>query len=65
VELIINGDKKELDVKTITELVHHYELQYKTIIIEVDGEIVDKQAWSSTGVKPGMKIELVHFVGGG
>lgn len=64
-ELIINGDKKVLNVETITELVHHYELQNKTIIIEVDGNIVDKELWNTTQVKTGMKIELVHFVGGG
>lgn len=46
-ELIINGDKKDLHVETISELVQHYELQRKTIIIEVDGEIVDKEAWKS------------------
>lgn len=64
-ELIINGDKKVLDAAALIDLVRHYELQDKMVVTEVDGEIVERDRWETTRLREGMRIELVHFVGGG
>ena len=64
-ELVINGERKVLDVGTVYEVIDHYGLSNKTIVAEVDGVVLDKEQWASTAIKQGMKIELVHFVGGG
>lgn len=64
-ELMINGESVQLDVKTLEDVVNHYELQKGLVVTEVDGKIIDRSEWSNTEVMSGMKIELVHFVGGG
>lgn len=64
-ELIINGVNKLLDVRTLHEVIAHYELLDKPIVAEVDGVILRNDQWSEKVMQPGMKIELVHFVGGG
>lgn len=64
-ELIVNGERKELAVRTIHDVSCYYGLQGKPIVVEADGIILTREQWAETAVKPGMKIELVHFVGGG
>ncbi|WP_026674724.1 sulfur carrier protein ThiS [Alkalihalobacterium bogoriense] len=64
-KLIINGEDMQLDVKTLDEVVKHYGLEQNLVVTEVDGTIIDRTNWSETELKDGMKIELVHFVGGG
>ncbi|MFC5713367.1 sulfur carrier protein ThiS [Thalassorhabdus alkalitolerans] len=61
----VNGEKKDLQVQTLIEVVEHFDLQDKMIVTEVEGKIIDRDQWDVTEVQPGMKIELVHFVGGG
>ncbi|MFP3359750.1 sulfur carrier protein ThiS [Planococcus sp. SIMBA_143] len=35
------------------------------VVTEIDGTIIDRSNWKDINVQDGMKIELVHFVGGG
>lgn len=64
-ELIVNGTMQKLEVKTIQDVVEHYGLSGKPIVVEADGEVLVSEQWAHTNVREGMKIELVHFVGGG
>ncbi|MCM3635839.1 MULTISPECIES: sulfur carrier protein ThiS [Paenibacillus] len=64
-ELIINGKVQQLEAKTIKDVVEHFGLSSKPIVVEADGVVLVSEQWVDTAVKPGMKIELVHFVGGG
>lgn len=66
-EVMINGDKLELPGKitTIAELLEHFGLAQKVVIVEQNETILEKQAHQETRVCDGDKIELVHFVGGG
>ncbi|WP_078552843.1 sulfur carrier protein ThiS [Bacillus alkalicellulosilyticus] len=64
-QLTVNGDQVELDVTTLEDVVKHYGLEQNLVVTEVNGEIIDRSEWSNTAVEAGMKIELVHFVGGG
>ena len=65
IELRINGEYRELAVATIQDVIVHYNLLNKPVVAEVDGTIVSRELWEETEVRPGMTIELVHFVGGG
>ncbi|WP_227937684.1 sulfur carrier protein ThiS [Alkalihalobacillus deserti] len=64
-KLIINGDEKEISGNTLEEIVKHYDLEMHLVVIELEGEIIESKNWSNTKLAPGMRIELVHFVGGG
>ncbi|MCQ4087856.1 sulfur carrier protein ThiS [Saccharibacillus sp. JS10] len=65
VELIINGTVRQLDAATLTEVVEQLGLNNRPIIAEINGEVVLSEHWQQTEVADGMKIEFVHFVGGG
>lgn len=64
-ELQINGRMEDLNVQTLDQVIEHYELKPEHVVAEVDGVIVEREQWPSFGLVAGMKIELVHFVGGG
>jgi sulfur carrier protein len=61
----VNGKEIEIDISTLDQLVRHYNLKEEHVVAEVDGEIIERAGWNKYEIKPGIKIELVHFVGGG
>ncbi|KMM37835.1 sulfur carrier protein ThiS [Guptibacillus hwajinpoensis] len=63
--LLINGEPYHLEVTTLKEVVSSFGLQEGLVVTEIDGTIIDRSKWANTNVEEGMKIELVHFVGGG
>lgn len=64
-ELVINGERKELEARTILDVIIHYGLEGRPVVVEADGEVLTKEQWAAAEVRPNMRIELVHFVGGG
>ncbi|WP_416148551.1 sulfur carrier protein ThiS [Salipaludibacillus sp. HK11] len=63
--LIINGQAHDLQSHTVTDVISHFKLKPNLIIVEMDGEIIDRDNWSETVLKEGSKIELVEFIAGG
>jgi sulfur carrier protein len=63
----LNGKFVELDagVTTVSKLLHAYGLQEKIVVVERNGEIVDRSAYEEMPIADGDRIEIVHFVGGG
>jgi sulfur carrier protein len=61
----VNGKEIEIDISTLDQLVRHYNLKEEHVVAEVDGEIIERAGWNKYEIKQGIKIELVHFVGGG
>jgi sulfur carrier protein len=61
----INGDKRVVKAHTISQLLEELELNPGLIVIEVDGEIIDRNQWNEDLIKEDLIIEIVHFVGGG
>ncbi|EIJ79934.1 sulfur carrier protein ThiS [Bacillus methanolicus PB1] len=66
-KIIINGDVVELsnEVRTIQDLLTHFNLQDKGAIVELNRVILEKSAHAEANLSDGDKIEIVHFVGGG
>lgn len=65
--LYINGQSREIpsEVDTIQRLLDHLNIAKKILIIQHNQEILKRENYSSTPLKEGDKIEIVHFVGGG
>lgn len=61
----LNGEWKESETLTLTELIHSYDLQKEHVVMEVDGEIIDREKWDAFQLRENMHIEMVQFVGGG
>ena len=62
----INGDRRELaEGLSLQELVQFLKLKPEQVAIEVNQLVVRRAEWTSTLLKEGDRIEIVHFVGGG
>ena len=65
-DVCVNGAKRVLpEGATIQELLVAYNLQPVRVAVELNRDIVTKPAYATTGLKPGDKVEIVTFVGGG
>ena len=65
-KVTINGEIKELESEvTLDRLLELFSLPSQRVAVEVNREVVRKQAWHSTVVHDDDRIEVVHFVGGG
>ncbi len=64
--LQINGDRREFpDLANVAELIEHLGMKGDRVAIELNLDIVPRDHWSSTALKDGDRLEIVHFVGGG
>ncbi|WRP04721.1 sulfur carrier protein ThiS [Rossellomorea aquimaris] len=66
-ELRINGQLVTVpeSISTVLELIHHFNLENRMIIVEQNQTILEKKEHEITKVKNGDILELVQFVGGG
>ncbi len=63
--MIINGKEYEYDNITISELVKNLNIDYKRVVIELNGIIIPKDKYQRAYLSKNDKLEIVHFVGGG
>ncbi|SFE24358.1 sulfur carrier protein [Lentibacillus persicus] len=65
--LYINGSTIDLPahVTTVSDVILHFFDDPPVVIVEHNGDIIDKTSHSTREVADGDKLEFVHFVGGG
>ena len=64
--LVVNGDDTELsDGATVVDLLEHLGLAPQWVIVERNGQPVERRDAPSTVLAPGDRIELVRAVAGG
>ena len=62
----INGEPRRVPGPgSLLTLLEHLGLDPRTVVVELNREIVRRPHLGKTGVAEGDAIELVHFVGGG
>jgi thiamine biosynthesis protein ThiS len=65
-KITLNGEIKELETEvTLDRLLELFSLPSQRIAVELNREVVRRNAWPETTVKDADRIEVVHFVGGG
>ena len=64
-KLIINGQERDVEALTLADVVTHFGLNERIIVIEHNLNIIPREQYAETAVAEGDKIEIVHFVGGG
>ena len=66
-EITVNGEKRVglTSPLTVAELIEQLGINPKSIIVELNFEIVTKNKVSETKVQDGDTIEIVRLVGGG
>jgi len=50
---------------TVSALLADLGLEEDRVAVELDREILRREAWATTEVENGSALEIVHFVGGG
>ncbi|HLR40065.1 MAG TPA: sulfur carrier protein ThiS [Virgibacillus sp.] len=65
--IVVNGSPVEMpkEVITIADVKQHFKIDNPVVIVEHNGEILNKSVHTEKEVTDGDKIELVQFVGGG
>jgi thiamine biosynthesis protein ThiS len=62
----LNGESRELtDGITVADLVAQLELTRRRIAIEINRDLVPRDAFDERMLEDGDVIEIVHFIGGG
>ncbi|WP_026575426.1 sulfur carrier protein ThiS [Bacillus sp. UNC438CL73TsuS30] len=66
-KLLLNGERVVLpdDIVFVSDVLNHYEVHNKVVVVELNGKILTKMEHQSTRISDKDKIEIVHFVGGG
>jgi len=65
-KLVINGEERSFsDGLTLAALVEQLGFKADRIAIELNRDIVRRDAWATTTLHEGDRLEVVHFVGGG
>ncbi|MFT5170503.1 MAG: sulfur carrier protein [Candidatus Marinamargulisbacteria bacterium] len=67
-DLTINGEKETLtqDGLTVTELLKAKNVDMPDMVsVELNGEILEREAFGKTQVKSGDEVEFLYFMGGG
>ncbi len=65
-QVIVNGKERELTGNiSVSDLLDLYELEPIRAAVEINEELVPRATFSNTTIKPGDRIEIVTFVGGG
>ena len=67
IRVTLNGEERELaaDVRTVADLVVHLGLGNRRVAVEINREIVRRDAWAAKPLAAGDAIEVLHLVGGG
>lgn len=66
-KVFLNGEWTQLSdsMVFVSDVLQHFEIHDKVVVVEVNGEILTKLEHQSTRLADNDRIEIVHFVGGG
>ena len=65
-KLHINGDAREFaSPLSLASLLEQMGLKADRVAVELNRNIVSRDQWSTTDLREGDQLEIVHFVGGG
>lgn len=64
-QIVLNGNVHQTDAQTLSELVVELGLVGQRIAIELDQQLIPKSRHASTVLHDGVRLEIVHAVGGG
>ena len=62
----VNGEARQVPAPaSVADLLRHLGLDPRTVVVELNREIVRRPRLDETALANGDSVELVHFVGGG
>jgi thiamine biosynthesis protein ThiS len=65
-EILVNGEPRRVPgPATVADLLRHLNLDPRTVVVELNRQIIRRPRLDETALTEGDAVELVHFVGGG
>lgn len=66
IDIVVNGETRSVpEGSSVTDLLRALEIDPERVAIEMDREILKRERWPETELRPGTRLEIVQFVGGG
>jgi len=63
--IYLNGEERNTDAGSVSELLAELDMKGRMIAIERNMEVVPKSAYADTALVEGDHLEIVHMIGGG
>ena len=64
--VIANGQPRTIKVEsTVADLLCELNIAPKYVVVQLDGEIVQRTAFDQAALREGSKVEIITLVGGG
>ena len=63
--IYLNGEERNTDAGSVSELLAELDVKGRMIAIERNMEVVPKSAYADTVLVEGDRLEIVHMIGGG
>lgn len=64
-KLVINNEQRDLEVRTVADLLAELNMTQQPVAVEVNRELIPKRLHESTLLHERDVVELVRLVGGG
>jgi thiamine biosynthesis protein ThiS len=65
-QILVNGEPRRVPAPaTVADLLRQLDLDPRTVVVELNRQIVRRPRLDDTALADGDAVELVHFVGGG
>ena len=65
-QLVLNGNEEIIERQmNLVEFLQAKGMDFTTIIVEYNGEIIKQQVWESVMLQNNDRLEVLKFVGGG
>jgi len=61
----LNGEPRHVVAESAFELLRSLDIDPRTVVVELNRQVVRRVQLESTPINEGDQVELVHFVGGG
>jgi sulfur carrier protein len=62
----INGEKREIEAAlSVAQLLEQLGIRPGRVVVELNRDVVSRDAFQNIFLKEGDTVEIVHFVGGG
>lgn len=66
ITIIANGQARAVKAgSTAADLLHELDIKPTYVVVQLDGEIVQRTAFGQAALREGSKVEIITLVGGG
>lgn len=66
ITIIANGQARVVKAgSTVADLLHELDITPKYVVVQLDGEIVQRATFDQAALSGGSKVEIITLVGGG